>query len=969
MNGNLLISLIRSAARGGAAGVAVTLLLCQLGRAQTITNPSFEANSFSVAPGYISDNSPIPGWRADNDAGAGLNPAGGSSQFANNGVIPDGNNVAFITGGTTLSTTITGLTAGTVYKVTFQANAPTGTAPILRASVDGQELLAVAVYPAGGTGPYGYLAFEFTAAGATAELGLFSDAAMDVALLVDNFTVAVSSGKWTVEAWNDDSDSGINSQYVYTHAYNFGTANGVTINGVPFTGVAGANPAVPGKFSTTFMGNVFNNDANNVFGDSSGLATDFVYSGANVSAGSYQSITLEGLAPGSEYVVTIYTVGFDSPGPTIRWATFSVGEDRLTVNQDQFGNDMGSRISYRYTAGADGTAMIRFAPVNPVNVSIHVYGFSNRAVSQNVPPSITLQPQSTVVSQGVPVSFVVDAIGAPAPTLQWRFNGVNISGATAKTFSIAQPSPQDAGSYDVIAANSLGSATSVVARLSVGLPMTNPSFEADSFLSWPGYSGDNVGNANTPPGPNIPITGWTQSATNGSGINPVSDGSAPFADNGTIPNGAQVAFIQADSTLGQTVSGLTPGSQYYVHYYENSRSASGTLPPGALELKVGATTVVPAHVVLAVGSGNPYHAVSSDVFIAESATVGITFTKSNPRGGDSTVLVDNVAILPVAPGTAPVIVRQPEPQSVAVGSSATFNAGFVGSLPADVQWLKNGNPVSGATSATLTLANVQKNDEGDYALRVTNSSGTVTSAAARLTVTVPGVFGTGVDADGKLLPPGAVDPHYTLTLSADPDFPGPDAIVVNDGWPIQSGVWVLNGPDSKWIAPQAAQGTGNAEGDYIYSTTFDLTGFDVSKVSLVGAWAVDNTGTDIVVNGTSTGITSGGFASMTPFTITNGLVAGKNTLEFKVNNAPATPNPTALRVDLKAVVATEVPTETKLQVSRSGSEITISWTEPPAGQKLESAINILGPWTEVQNASNPFKTTASGTQTFYRTRR
>src|ERR1041384_2491724 len=82
-------------------------------RAQTIANPSFEADSFTVFPGYISGNGQISGWIANNNDRVGLNPAGGSP-FANTGTVPDGNNVAFIqsgtVGGTTLSTTISDLT-------------------------------------------------------------------------------------------------------------------------------------------------------------------------------------------------------------------------------------------------------------------------------------------------------------------------------------------------------------------------------------------------------------------------------------------------------------------------------------------------------------------------------------------------------------------------------------------------------------------------------------------------------------------------------------------------------------------------------------------------------------------------------------------------------------------------------------------------------------------------------------------
>jgi Immunoglobulin I-set domain/Protein of unknown function (DUF642) len=951
-------------------GAATAVLICQTTRAQTITNPSFEANTYTVAPGYISDNSPITGWTADNPSGAGLNPAGGTSQFADNGAIPDGKNVAFISGGTTLSTTITGLTAGKIYKLMFQANAPSNNLPVLRVSVNSQELLALTVYTAGGTGPYGYLALEFTATATSAKLGLFNDATSDQTLLVDNFTVALSSGKWVVSAWTGDADSGIDSQYVYTHAYSFGTTLNAVINGVAFTGVGGTNPSVSNKFSTVFLGNVFNNDANNITGDSAALAKDFIYSGANVSAGSFETITIEGLTPGTNYVATIYSCGFDDPSTTIRWATLSYGQDRLTFNQDQFGNNNGTHMSYSYTADTNGTAVLRVAPVNPVNVSIHMYGFSNReAVSRNIAPGITLQPASTTVAAGVPVDFTVASSGFPAPTYQWRFNAGNINGANTNKYSIASPTGQNAGLYDVIVANSLGKATSVVARLTVGLPMNNGSFEADSFISWPGYSGTNPGDATTPAGPNIPITGWTQSDVNGSGINPISDGASPFADNGTIPNGKQVAFIQSDQTLDQTVSGLTAGSQYYVHYYENGRSTV-TIP--AVEVQLGGKTLIAAHNVPPVGGSLPYREVYSDVFTATGTSVDLAFVKSSAAGGDNTLLLDNVAIVSVPAGTVPTIVADPQGIQLPVGKTNTFSVQFIGSVPATYQWLKNGNPISGATGATLTLSNVQSTDDADYSVKITNSAGSTTSAAAHLTVLtlVPGIFGTGVGADGNLLDAGATDTYYKMTTSPDTDFPGPDALVLNDAWPVAAGVWVFpEGPDSKWIAPQADQSTGNAPGDYVYETTFDLTGVDVSKVQLVGQWAVDNSGTDIVLNGKSTGFTSSGFNAFSPFTITTNLVAGKNTMDFKVNNAGTSANPTGIRVDLKGILTTAAPAEVKLQVGLKGSSVTISWPATPAGQKLQSATNIKGPWTEVTNASNPYTVTTTGAAMFFRTAR
>ncbi len=51
------------------------------------------------------------------------------------------------------------------------------------------------------------------------------------------------------------------------------------------------------------------------------------------------------------------------------------------------------------------------------------------------------------------------------------------------------------------------------------------------------------------------------------------------------------------------------------------------------------------------------------------------------------------------------------------------------------QWKLNGTTLLGATSATLTLTNVQSSDAGTYTVDVTDGTGTTTSLGAALTVT------------------------------------------------------------------------------------------------------------------------------------------------------------------------------------------------------------------------------------------
>jgi hypothetical protein len=181
---------------------------------------------------------------------------------------------------------------------------------------------------------------------------------------------------------------------------------------------------------------------------------------------------------------------------------------------------------------------------------------------------------------------------------------------------------------------------------------------------------------------------------------------------------------------------------------------------------------------------------------------------------------------------------------------------------------------------------------------------------------IPGLFGTGVDDSGALLSAGAIDPHYKLITSADTNFPGPNSIVVSNDFPIAgeagNGPWLTNGPISKWIGPQpdqtcCGQGNaggngGNAPGAYAYRISFDLTGFDLSTVKITGQWACDSEGTDIKINGVSTGNKIAPFPpqpseSWHPFTINSGFVDGVNTLDFLINRSSGK-YPTGLRADV-----------------------------------------------------------------------
>jgi len=98
-------------------------------------------------------------------------------------------------------------------------------------------------------------------------------------------------------------------------------------------------------------------------------------------------------------------------------------------------------------------------------------------------PAIVAQPVGVRVSIGEIVALSVQASGEPAPALQWRRDGAPVTGATDSRFTLASATPADAGAYDVVASNRLGSATSERALVTVGKRAQSISFQAPEYAT------------------------------------------------------------------------------------------------------------------------------------------------------------------------------------------------------------------------------------------------------------------------------------------------------------------------------------------------------------------------------------------------------------------------------------------------------------------------------------------------------
>ncbi len=129
---------------------------------------------------------------------------------------------------------------------------------------------------------------------------------------------------------------------------------------------------------------------------------------------------------------------------------------------------------YTVTASANNATGTSASSTLTINVAAASSGGGGGGGTQAVAPVIvSLTPSFSVVA-GNPASFTVSASGTGTLTYQWRKSGTPISGATASTYTIAKVLAADAGSYDVVITNSVGSTTSATVTLSVTALVIGP---------------------------------------------------------------------------------------------------------------------------------------------------------------------------------------------------------------------------------------------------------------------------------------------------------------------------------------------------------------------------------------------------------------------------------------------------------------------------------------------------------------
>ena len=95
----------------------------------------------------------------------------------------------------------------------------------------------------------------------------------------------------------------------------------------------------------------------------------------------------------------------------------------------------------------------------------------NAALTVNIPPAISLEPQNLAVLAGQNAAFTVSATGTEPLFYQWQFyrqfNGINLAGETNATLQLSNATADQVGWYVVTVTNMAGMVTSTPARLMV----------------------------------------------------------------------------------------------------------------------------------------------------------------------------------------------------------------------------------------------------------------------------------------------------------------------------------------------------------------------------------------------------------------------------------------------------------------------------------------------------------------------
>lgn len=387
-------------------------------------------------------------------------------------------------------------------------------------------------------------------------------------------------------------------------------------------------------------------------------------------------------------------------------------------------------------------------------------------------PAILVQPQPQVVNEGDPVTLWVVAAGSPPIHYQWFHNDVPLPNGTNATLSIAAALPLHAGTYTVLLTNIDGAVLSQPALLTVVVPTVPVVVDQPESLSVVPGTTTNLTVSFSAAGPvriqwrlnGVDIPGATNATLTLTNIQPTQGGSYSaviWTPAGAVNTAEAVLSVQVPTlafkddftALTQLTAETGTGRSSNTLASAQPGEPMHAGKPGGKSIwiiwrasKTGIATFSTAgssfDTLLAVYTGTGL----SDLVEVASDDDGGGFLTSQVQfnavagqqyliavdgfGGASGEVVLNWN-LEVTAQVLPVIVSQPNGQTVVPGGTAIFTVGATGT-DLSYQWFFNGQALAGATNSELVLEGVTEAQVGKYCVRVSNPYRSVNSQHARL---------------------------------------------------------------------------------------------------------------------------------------------------------------------------------------------------------------------------------------------
>ncbi len=595
---------------------------------------------------------------------------------------------------------------------------------------------------------------------------------------------AANAGTYSLVATNSSGSITSNNASLTVNAAT--SAPAITTQPVSKTVTAGASVT----FSVTASGSPlptyqWRKDGVNLSGATSASYTLTAVGTGNAGTYSVVATNSAGSVTSNGATLTVYTAPVITTQPVSKTVTagasvtFSVtasGSPLPTYQWRKDGVNLTGATSASYTLTAVGTSNAGTYSVIATNAAGSATS-SGAVLTVNTVPVITTQPVSQIVTAGVSVTFTATASGSPAPTYQWKLNGIALAGATGSTLSLTNVQAANAGSYTLVAANSAGSATSNAASLTVNAVSTAPVFTTQP-VGQTATLGANVTFSTAASG--SPTYQWMK---NGASI-PGATG-ASFSIVGVTSNDAGTYEVVATNSFGSVVSASAS-----LAFAAKTTTPIIVSQPASQTVTAGAAVTFTVEASGATTLSYQWRKNGSKIRLA----TGASYTISSVAGKNAatySVVVTNAAgsvtsmgaVLTVKSATAPVVYRADfngDGKSDVIWQNSTTGECSL--------WLMNGTTVGSVVSLGVVSHDLQIGGTGDF-----NGDGKADivwqdSATGECSVWL--MAGPTVGSTASL---GLVTPDWQLRRTGDFNGDGQSDVLWQNSATGDCALWLMNG--------------------------------------------------------------------------------------------------------------------------------------------------------------------------------